>query len=323
MRSFHRHAQLLVRSIQTYFVIEIHGNGKQRLDVQVRQAKGIANSRRLAYAFKLPTIVITPARPQTFLRGEFFLQSLAGIAQRSSLGEHFWCECGQFGAERTDCRTLGFDENAVFAQSGKRTDIDNTQADLDNLAFLAVWRRSVPTSRFNIDDKNLIQFARHSIFLSPQNCPNKIMSWFTKLTGVDEKSPEQVRRELTVDGDSIVCPAGKQIAFGRLETPKLSDLRDAIVGLDSPPSRSTVCEVVADAVANAARTNKHVVYLTLLGGGVFGNPDQWIMDAIERTFKKYVDHGLDVRIVSYGRSKPAVAELVSRFNAIRPTILPS
>lgn len=330
------------------------------------------------------------------------------------------------------------------------------------------------------------------------------MSWFTKLTGIDEESPAQVREHLFVDDDCIACPGSKRIAFGRLELPKLSELRRAVADLQTESRPSTVREVVGDvralhadpanagalfqvasqfnllemtgpsvtpergvgiyendptqgpacaiacgagtiyrnyfvdvdgqtgqsankqidcsadlgqrlgntggrfwkmqngyllpsdeglaevtqtiraaseadretllgqlriglqldaevtldgaghrvsqaycsalpvaygrqpadqwtdfaqlildaayeatlaaAVINAARTGNRVVYLTLLGGGVFGNRDDWIMAAIERAFRKHAQHGLDVRIVSYWQSKPVVAELVSRLN---------
>src|SRR6056297_3597853 len=59
------------------------------------------------------------------------------------------------------------------------------------------------------------------------------MAWFTKLTGIDEESPAQVRQELSVDGQHLVCPDGKRIAFGRFETPTLSELRKAVTDLNS------------------------------------------------------------------------------------------
>ncbi len=333
------------------------------------------------------------------------------------------------------------------------------------------------------------------------------MAWFTKLTGIDEESPAQVRQELSVDGQHLVCPDGKRIAFGRFETPTLSELRKAVTDLNSYPKCSTIREVVGDvrklhtdpasanamfqvasqfnllemtgpsvtpewgvgiyendptqgpacaiacgagtiyrnyfadvdgqigqtsdrqidcsatlgtelgnsgqrlwkmrngylfptdhglpkiaeriqassegerdallgqlriglqlnaevtlegaghcvsqaycsalpvaygrqpadqwgdfaklildaayeatlaaAALNAARTSNPVVYLTLLGGGVFGNQDHWIIEAIERAFEIHRGHGLDVRMVSYGRSKPAVEELVRRLSGTR------
>ena len=64
------------------------------------------------------------------------------------------------------------------------------------------------------------------------------------------------------------------------------------------------------AVANAQRTGCNRVFLTLVGGGVFGNPLEWILDAIAHGLSLVSDHGLDVRIVSYGHSKPQVAAFV-------------
>ncbi len=330
------------------------------------------------------------------------------------------------------------------------------------------------------------------------------MSWFTTLTGIEEESPAQVREHLFVDDDCIVCPGSKRIAFGRLELPKLSELRRSVADLQTESRPSTLREIVGDvrvlhadpanagalfevasqfnllemtgpsvtpergvgiyendptqgpacaiacgagtiyrnyfadvdgqtgqsankqidcsadlgqrlgntggrfwkmqngyllpsdeglaevtqtiraaseadretllgqlriglqldaevtlgaaghrvsqaycsalpvaygrqpadqwtdfaqlildaayeptlaaAVINSVRTGNRVVYLTLLGGGVFGNRDHWIIAAIGRAFRKHARHGLDVRIVSYLRPKPVVAELVSRLN---------
>ena len=330
------------------------------------------------------------------------------------------------------------------------------------------------------------------------------MTWFQRITGIEEQSPEQVRDQLSLDGDCIVCPDGKRIAFGRLETPQLSELRKAIADLKEESRSSTLGEIVGDvrglhadpanagaffqvasqfnllemtgpnvtpergvgiyendqtqgpacaiacgagtiyrnyfagfdgrigqtadkqidcsadlglqlgntdqrfwkmqngylfptddglaeitetirsasqadrdallaqlriglqldaevtlhgtghrvsqaycsalpvaygnqptddwtefaklildaayeatlaaAAINANQSGNRVVYLTLLGGGVFGNRDRWIINAIERAFHKYRQYGLDIRIVSYRQSKPAVAELVKRIN---------
>jgi len=64
-------------------------------------------------------------------------------------------------------------------------------------------------------------------------------------------------------------------------------------------------------VLNATNTGNNRVYLTLLGGGAFGNPEGWIMAAISRSLSLYTDRTLDVAIVSYGSSKPHVQKLVS------------
>lgn len=69
------------------------------------------------------------------------------------------------------------------------------------------------------------------------------------------------------------------------------------------------------ACASAAVSGNRSVYLTLLGGGVFGNDGDWIYEAIERAMKAVGPAGLDVAIVSYGSSKPGVAALVSEWAA--------
>lgn len=68
------------------------------------------------------------------------------------------------------------------------------------------------------------------------------------------------------------------------------------------------------AVENAAATGNPRVYLTLLGGGAFGNLDDWIFPAITRALTSVAHAGLDVAIVSYGRSKPTVQALVKRWH---------
>lgn len=55
------------------------------------------------------------------------------------------------------------------------------------------------------------------------------------------------------------------------------------------------------------------LYLTLLGGGAFGNPTEWIISAIRHALHKFSAAELDVAIVSYGRSHPAVRALVDEF----------
>ena len=69
---------------------------------------------------------------------------------------------------------------------------------------------------------------------------------------------------------------------------------------------------LAAAVLNAARPDGNpTVYLTLLGGGVFGNPLDWIVDAMARAIERYRDVAIDVAIVSFRRPNPAVAPLLS------------
>ncbi|MCY7408140.1 MAG: hypothetical protein LH631_12410 [Alkalinema sp. CAN_BIN05] len=53
---------------------------------------------------------------------------------------------------------------------------------------------------------------------------------------------------------------------------------------------------------NAESTGNNRGFLTLLGGGVFGNSIDWIFDAMQRSFQRYEHYDLAVAIVSYGQS---------------------
>ena len=68
------------------------------------------------------------------------------------------------------------------------------------------------------------------------------------------------------------------------------------------------------AVLNLRKTGNNKVYLTLIGGGVFGNLHSWIFAAIERAIGLVSHVPLDVDIVSYAASKPGVDELICRIN---------
>jgi hypothetical protein len=68
---------------------------------------------------------------------------------------------------------------------------------------------------------------------------------------------------------------------------------------------------LAAAVINSQRTGNNQVYLTLLGGGAFGNTLGWIIAALQRALNVYINSGLKISIVSYGRSKPELAAILS------------
>ncbi len=62
----------------------------------------------------------------------------------------------------------------------------------------------------------------------------------------------------------------------------------------------------------AAQTGCHTVFLTLLGGGAFGNPTAWILDAMNKATARHAQSGLDIAVVSYGRSQHSVREWCSQ-----------
>jgi len=61
---------------------------------------------------------------------------------------------------------------------------------------------------------------------------------------------------------------------------------------------ATLCAGIINAVA----TGNNTVFLTSLGGGAFGNPEEWITGAIDKILKKYAAFDLDVKLVHYPKS---------------------
>ncbi|HBB94900.1 MAG TPA: hypothetical protein DC054_05875 [Blastocatellia bacterium] len=71
---------------------------------------------------------------------------------------------------------------------------------------------------------------------------------------------------------------------------------------------ATICA----AILNSMRNGDNRLFLTLVGGGAFGNETDWIIGGIQRALKLYREAELDVAIVSYGSSKESVQQLVSQ-----------
>lgn len=73
----------------------------------------------------------------------------------------------------------------------------------------------------------------------------------------------------------------------------------------------------AAAVLNSRQTGNNTLFLTLLGGGAFGNKTEWITSAIAKALRQYQHYDLEVQIVSYGSANPAVQQLLTDFQRWR------
>ncbi len=67
------------------------------------------------------------------------------------------------------------------------------------------------------------------------------------------------------------------------------------------------------AVETAQRSSSNVLFLTLLGGGAFGNDLSWILGAIRRALWKVKAIALDVRLVSHRGPSRELESLVQEF----------
>lgn len=73
---------------------------------------------------------------------------------------------------------------------------------------------------------------------------------------------------------------------------------------------ATICA----AILNSTKNGNNKLFLTLLGGGAFGNETAWIVNGIQRALSIYKYADLEVAIVSYGRSKPYIQQIVDQIH---------
>ncbi len=79
------------------------------------------------------------------------------------------------------------------------------------------------------------------------------------------------------------------------------------------PFARLALEAGYEATLLAALGAEGPVYLTLLGGGAFGNRSEWVLEALERALEMFGAYDLDVRIVSYDRARCELKPLLARF----------
>ncbi len=140
------------------------------------------------------------------------------------------------------------------------------------------------------------------------------------LKGLDEPGRDRLRQALqiglqwdtqvTLDGSSHLVSQAYCSALPVAYTRHPSELwaRFATLVLEAS-YEATICA----AILNSVRTRNRTVFLTLLGGGAFGNEREWILHAIRRSISLYHEFGLDIAIVSHGNSNPHVRQLVAEF----------
>jgi len=137
------------------------------------------------------------------------------------------------------------------------------------------------------------------------------MDWFERLTGFREREYSATQSLLAVaDGclRSRVNPLGAACISGA----DVADLhRDRANESSFSPAQhaeslaTLILEATYEAtlwaaVLNAADSSCDTVYLTRVGGGAFGNDDDWIDAAMRRALAAIRAFALDVRLVSLG-----------------------
>lgn len=68
------------------------------------------------------------------------------------------------------------------------------------------------------------------------------------------------------------------------------------------------------AIKNLETYNSNKVFLTLVGGGAFGNDMGWIIESLVKVIEKFKNVPLDVRVVSYGKSNILLQKALAKYN---------
>nr|WP_323780666.1 hypothetical protein [Amylibacter sp.] len=139
------------------------------------------------------------------------------------------------------------------------------------------------------------------------------------------KSPEQLdhlRGLLQIGVQShteVTLPAG-----GHCVTQIYCSAMPVAYGEGSKPLWQPIATLVLEAayeatlraaVVNAQTTGNRKTYLTLLGGGAFGNDREWIVQALLRALLQVEFSGLDVEIVSHMAPNPIVEQIITRWKS--------
>lgn len=66
------------------------------------------------------------------------------------------------------------------------------------------------------------------------------------------------------------------------------------------------------ALINYQKTGVNKVFLTLVGGGAFGNETAWILESLLKAISTFKNMPLQVEIISYGSSNPSVQEFIKK-----------
>ncbi len=141
------------------------------------------------------------------------------------------------------------------------------------------------------------------------------------LNEIDEEELDQLRLLLRIGVQhdlEITEPEGSQSIVSQVFCSALPVSYSAIPGHRWSGFARLVLEAAYEAtllagVANMQRGVSNVVYLTLLGGGAFGNDFRWIGGAIRRALARCANYALDVRLVSYNLPNQEMMDIVSGY----------
>ena len=141
-----------------------------------------------------------------------------------------------------------------------------------------------------------------------------------QLTKLDESGLDALRKELRIgiQWNTQVTMNNCQHRVSQAYCSALPVAYSELSGTLWSEFAQLVLEASYEATFHAAVLNAHTsgckkLFLTLLGGGAFGNQSSWIAKAILRSLRLFKSVPLEVYLVSYGQSDPLVQGIIQQF----------
>lgn len=122
-------------------------------------------------------------------------------------------------------------------------------------------------------------------------------------------------QQLLGEGCTVTQVFGSACAVSYSVGTKLESWEQFAILILEASYEATLCAALLTAQRHPAEPGARRVFLTSLGGGVFGNPMEWIVAAMRRACDRYKDYDLDVRVVTYaGEVHPLLRQLERDFS---------
>lgn len=133
------------------------------------------------------------------------------------------------------------------------------------------------------------------------------VQWDTEVTGskfgrVQYRGPQQLVTQAYCSACSVSYSSGSTKSWSTFATLILEASYEA-----------TMYAALQNALRHEGAEGSKRIFLTCIGGGVFGNEMSWIVHAIERALRPFKDLDLEVNIVSFGRREAGLRRLLREY----------
>jgi hypothetical protein len=154
-------------------------------------------------------------------------------------------------------------------------------------------------------------------------CTTKGLDAITRLLADDEDLRDELRGRLAIGLHRDVEVTDVRESSRRLVSQAFCSALPVAYGSGPSTAWEAFARLVLEAayeatllaaVEQSSAGGSNIVLLTRVGGGAFGNADEWIDDAIVRALATVEHAGLDVRLVSHGRIHDSNRAIAERFN---------